>query len=262
MADVEPLVESSYRSRSRVSNSADDQGFAGKSQSAGISSSANDKGISAKCKRKLKKRTRRGGKKHTSKNSFKFSIMGNNVAGLVSKESSLRSVIQLFNKPSCITLQETKLGAKYRYDIENYKVFQKNRNSSGGGLLTAVVPDLNPTEVSTEIDDAEILVVQFELGTRRVRLINGYGPQDTDTLHNRLTFWLALEVEITAAKAENCNIIIQMDANSKVGRDIIADDPYLYADSNGQQLLDMVERNNLIIINTDSRCAGAITRYR
>ena len=114
--------------------------------------------------------------------------MCNNVDGVKSKEDSLNSTINIFNKPSCVVLQETKLGAKVKYDISDYLVFQRNRNSFGEGLITAVVPELDPFIVSNENEDAEILVVQMKLGTRMIRLINTYAPQDADTLTNCLEF--------------------------------------------------------------------------
>ena len=57
-------------------------------------------------------RTRRGGIKHKYNKGFNFTIMGNNVASLPKKKDSLHAVIEILKKPSCITLQETKLGEK------------------------------------------------------------------------------------------------------------------------------------------------------
>ena len=57
-------------------------------------------------------------------------------------------------------------------------------------------------------------------------------------------------------------MIIQMDANAKVGRNIISRDPNNVTDSNGPQLLDMIERQGLLMLNVDKNCNGSITRYR
>ena len=43
---------------------------------------------------------------------MKFTLLGNNTAGLKKKKESLEDVIELLRKPSCITLQETKLPKK------------------------------------------------------------------------------------------------------------------------------------------------------
>ena len=52
-----------------------------------------------------------------------------------------------------------------------------------------------------------------------------------------------------------------MDANAKVGADYIEGDPNVMS-SNGELLIDFVERNNLIICNGTDLCKGLITRTR
>ena len=73
---------------------------------------------------------------------------------------------------------------------------------------------------------------------------------------------ISLEKEILAAKGEDCEIIIQMDANAKVGNKVVPGDPHMASDSNGQELLAIIERQNLILLNADERCSGSITRFR
>ena len=148
--------------------------------------------------------------------------MGNNVASISKKKDSLKALIETCKRPSCITLQETNLGKSVKFDIENYEVFQNNRNSSGGGLLTAVDPSLNPWVVKSEDSSpAEILTVQLEVNENKIRLINGYGPQNDENLHNRLAFWTELDQEVVSAFSEGCLLVIQMDANAKVGNHMI-----------------------------------------
>ena len=160
-----------------------------------------------------------------------------------------------------ITLQETKLGQKTDFKIDNYQVFQRNRNRSGGGILTAVDPSLGPTLISCG-SEAEVLTVQVEVNQRHIRIINGYGPQSDEGQQKRLEFWYALDQEIVDAKRDGCMILIQMDANAKVGQSIIAGDPNQETDSNGHELLGLVERNGLVILNADDRCSGTVTRQR
>jgi exonuclease III len=146
--------------------------------------------------------------------------------------------------------------------LENYQVFQKNINGSGGGLLTAVDPSLNPMLISARNEEAEILTVQLKLNTLKLRVINGYGPQNDDTTQNKLNFWMGLEEEIIAAKSESCMILIQMDANAKVGRKIISLDPNSETDGNGKLLLELINRHGLVLLNVDRSCTGVITRQR
>ena len=164
--------------------------------------------------------------------------------------------------PSCVTLQETKLDKNAILSLENYQVFQKNRNGSGGRLLTAIDPNLKPMLISSRNDEAEILTVQIKCKNMQLRVINAYGPQDDDDQQSRLHFWMGLEEEVLSAKSESCMVIIQMDANAKVVRNILSSDPNTSADSNGRQMLELVTRQNLVLLNVDSKCSGAVTRYR
>ena len=189
-----------------------------------------------------------------------FTIIGCNVAGIRNKRDSIQSVIEMFKNPSCIMFQETKLGKTSDFPISNYEVFYKNRNSSGGGLLTAIDPHLQPLEVSSQ--DAEVLTVQIDVGQYCVRLINAYCPQNDDSEQKKLDFWTSLGEEIVTAQREDCLILIQMDANSKVGRHILANDPNQNQDDNGRKLVAMMETYGLLMLNRDSRCSGTVTRYR
>ena len=98
-----------------------------------------------------KKKTRRGLNKREIKRRntvFGFSIMGNNANGLGGKTDSLKNTLKIF-KPSCVTIQETKLRTK-KFEIPGYQVFLKNRQGLGGGLLTAVEENLAPVLVSSQ----------------------------------------------------------------------------------------------------------------
>ena len=90
----------------------------------------------------------------------------------------------------------------------------------GGGLLSAVHLDLNPALI-TSSEDIDLLVVQLEIENAKIRLINGYGPQEDDDEIKINLFWQSIETEIMCAKEENCLVIIQLDANAKVGKDDI-----------------------------------------
>ena len=111
--------------------------------------------------------------------------------------------------------------------IPGYQTFEKIRNNKGGGgLLTTVDEDLNPVLVSDGKDEVEILVVEADLGDKKIRILNGYGPQEDEDIQNVLSFWQELETEVIKAKDEGCFILIEMDANAKVGNKIIKDDPH------------------------------------
>ena len=167
--------------------------------------------------RKTKTKRGKGKKNKRRKNDvINFSLMGSNSNGLKAKLDSLKSNINIFGNPSCITIQETKLRKSGNIQIPGYQVFQLNRNGSlGGGLLSAVDVGLNPVLVAAGDDEIELLVVQVKIGHLNVRIFNAYGPQEDDTATCKL-FWQGLEKEIIRAKQENCCIIIEMDANAKL----------------------------------------------
>ena len=159
-----------------------------------------------------------------------------------------------------MTLQETKARKLGSIHLAGYQIFENiGVGGSGGGLLTAVDQHLNPVLISTGRDeDTEILTVQAKVGTNDIRIINRYGPQEDDVEQEVYNFWHEVEQEVIAAKEENCFVVIQMDANSKIGG---KDDPNNVT-ANGKLLLDVVERQNLTIVNKLNLCKGIITRER
>ena len=108
--------------------------------------------------------------------------------------------------------------------------------------------DLNPVLVSQGNDDVEILVVEANIGEKKLRIINAYGPQEDDNSQDILSFWQELEGEVIKAKDENCFIMIEMDANAKVGKKVVKGDPNEMT-NNGKLMLDLTERQNLVITN-------------
>ena len=187
--------------------------------------------------------------------------MGTNAAGLSSKVDSLVQNIKVFNNPSCIVIQETKMRKYGTVKLNNYQVFEKIRSGYGGGLLTAVNLNLNPVLVEAVNDESEILVVQCQVGKNGLRIINAYGPQEDDPTSKRLDFWQSLEQEVVAAKYLNMMVLIEMDANAKVGENVITRDPNCMSE-NGRLLLNLIERENLLLFNCSPQCTGVITRNR
>ena len=105
------------------------------------------------------------------------------------------------------------------------------------------------------------MTVEVGVGSEKIRIINGYGPQEHDDNSTILCFWQELEAEVIKAKDVNRNIIIQIDANAKLGSEVIKGDPHKMS-SNGKLLYDLLERQNLIVVNALDKCKGIITRER
>ena len=204
------------------------------------------------------KKTRRGKSKkkeeNMKKSPIKFSLLGSNSNGLKAKIDSLKNLIKIFDQPSCITIQETKMRKSFSIQLPGYQIFQLNRSGCGGGLLTAVDEQLDPVLVNAD-DEVELLIVQVKVGVHQIRVFNAYGPQETNPTES-LNFWLRLEQEIIRAKQDNCWILIEMDANAKL------DSEFHKMTENGKLMLEIVERQNLVILNKLPICQGQITRHR
>ena len=169
-------------------------------------------------------------------------ILGGNAAGLLNKKNSFLRNLSIF-KPAAYLIQETKVNRKNQVLVDDYVIFEHVRkNNVGGGVLTAVHKALNPISVSDEIDGEEIVVVEATFEDKRLRLINGYGPQETETEENRRNFFSRLDFEIKRAKISGSLICIEMDSNSKLGPLIVPDDPHQQS-ANGKLLEDVIKEN-------------------
>ena len=187
-------------------------------------------------------------------------MFSNNCNGANLKVESLKYEI----KRTCstiFTLQETHFSKKGRIKIEDFVIFEAIRKKEHGLMLGAHMK-LHPILISEYSDTFEMLVVQIKVDGREVRVITGYGPQKNLSLDKIMPFFSKLEKEIISAKLANKSIIIQMDANSKLGNKIIPQDPNEQT-PNGAVLSDIIDRNALIVANSlTPKCSGVITRRR
>jgi hypothetical protein len=111
-------------------------------------------------------------------------------------------------------------------------------------------------------EEFELLVVEVIIGGKSVRVITGYGPQENWKLEERTPFFNALEEEIVKAKSSEKAVYIQLDANSKLGPQVIQGDPHAQSD-NGKILSGIIEKNELCVINNSGKkCTGKIPRQR
>ena len=175
-------------------------------------------------------------------------------------------------------LQETKLYKEGKIKLEGFVIFEKHRKyKGGGGLLTAIHENFKPILVQDDDENADMMVVDVKLDSKiSARTINCYGPQEfsrkkksaegeaenTDPQPDKKIFFQKLQTEIQNAKSAGHLLCIQMDANSKFGREIIPNDPSLKMSENGKILYDIIKTEDLILVNSSNKCLGTITRYR
>ena len=107
---------------------------------------------------------------------------------------------------------------------------------------------LSPMLISEYSDDFELLVVEIKVQNKEVRIISGYGPQEVWNEAERLPFFLALEKEIIKAEMQGKSVIIELDSNSKLGPEVIPQDPHGQS-PNGKLLADIISRHTLIVAN-------------
>ena len=132
--------------------------------------------------------------------------------------------------------------------------------TGGGGLLTAVHKSLNPVRVGNDSDE-EVLVVEASIESKKVRFINGYGPQDDVDDEVRNGFFSRIDLEVKRAKLSGCFVCIEMDANAKLGKEINPGDPKEQS-RNGKLLEKVIIENELVLVNAKYLCKGIITRKR
>ena len=95
-----------------------------------------------------------------------------------------------------------------------------------------------------------------------IRIINGYGPQLSDSVERKRKFWNFLEKQVNNAIFAGAGLILQMDGNCHLGPEII--DGYVNEqNANGKLFCEFLRSNpHLTIINSLSLCEGKITRTR
>ena len=144
-------------------------------------------------------------------------IFSTNGAGVVGgKLSSLKAQVKL-TKSNVVTIQETHARRKGKIQLPDMVVFEAIRKAKGGGTLIASHKSLNPRLIESYEDEFELLVVELEPEEKNIRMISGYGPQENWTEEKQRPFFVALETEVEKANFAGKSIIIELNANAKLG---------------------------------------------
>ena len=187
-------------------------------------------------------------------------IISANAAQLKGKISSFKSELKKANA-GIFTMQESHYVTKGKLKIEDFQIFEAIRRKAKGGTIIGAHKGLNPCLIEEYDNDFELLVIEIKLTNKEIRIISGYGPQENWSENERMPFFLALEQEIIKAEIAGKSVIIEMDANSKLGPNIIPGDMHSQSE-NGKILADIIQRHNLIVGNGLSKCKGLVTRKR
>ena len=190
-----------------------------------------------------------------------LSLFTANAAGLKLKTQTLKNELN-YSECGIFTLQETHYRKKGKLSIENWEIFDSIGSKASGGSMLGAQKALNPILVEEYNEEFELLVVEANINDLEVRIITGYGPQESWSLEDRFPFFQALEEEIAKAGFAGKSIIISLDANSKLGSDNIPNDTHKQS-PNGKLFAGIINRHALIVINgLKGKSHGVITRKR
>ena len=93
------------------------------------------------------------------------------------------------SKCSNFTIQESHFTKKGKLKIENFETFEAIRKKQNGGTIIGINKALNPMLIKDYSDEFELVVVEIKLHNKEIRIISGYGPQETWSEAERLPFF-------------------------------------------------------------------------
>ena len=178
-------------------------------------------------------------------------------------------------QPCVFSIQETKRKANdppiKTYNLGNFQVFELKRikerveggkGLAGGGLAIGAIHGLEPVLTRQGDDDTECMSMEIKAGSHKFLFVTGYGPLIGDAPIRKKSFWKYLSEEVKSADERNVGLIIQMDSNSWVGKEVIPSDPN-EPNSNGKLMKKFLDENPaLSVVNSLPCCLGSITRER
>ena len=180
--------------------------------------------------------------------------MKNKVASLKSNITNLTAGI--------FTIQESNYNKRGCLKLDNWDIFEAIRNKKGGGTILGAHRGLKPILIQTYSEEYELIVIEISVGTKVIRVMTGYGPQETWLPEQRMPFFMSLEEEIAKAELSGRSIMICFDANSKMGPKHIPGDPHPMSE-NGNVLDEMFERHAITVANgLVAKATGVLTRKR
>ena len=206
-------------------------------------------------KKKVKeKRTRR-----STKHKKELTIFYNNINGFKSKSNSMVNIIRK-SRPTIVALCETKMGnnGKLKEIFSNYEIVPRITKQGKGGLLIAVEKNFfaESREV-TDSPDGNIMAVRLKVSDDCcLRLILGYGPQETEPAEEREAFMTELEIELERCSDLGEWPILIGDMNAKVQ---LSNGQLEDLSPNGKLLKILVDKHQLSILNFSDKCQGKWT---
>ena len=134
--------------------------------------------------------------------------------------------------------------------MEEFEIFEAIRkNKEKGGSMIGVHKSLEPVLIEEYSDNFELIVVEVKTSNQQIRIITGYGPQESWTSDERRPFFITLEEEISKSHTAGKPVIVELDANSKLGPEYVRGDVHIRSE-NGKMLSSIIETHALIVANS------------
>ena len=207
------------------------------------------------------KRVRRGRKAGTHKqsNNKTINFYYVNLNGYRSKKESLKQIIEE-NNIHILLLTETKVYSKTAIKLSGFQVFSVVRTKRyGSGLAIAIKNGICTAVMIDEGENAEFASVKLIIGSKQIRLILAYGPQEYSSKQEIDNFYENINIQLNRALIAGESVVLAGDFNAKLGKDIIPQDIHDMS-SNGKHLLNLINNFELVTMNSHEVCQGIFTR--
>ena len=162
-------------------------------------------------------------------------------------------------QPEIIVFTETKLssGNLLKKVFPEFKICPRSTKVGKCGIAVGVKLDTFQSALDvTESELHDILVVRIGMVSCNIRVILGYGPQETEPVEVREKFFTELEIEITKCNFENDIPLVIGDLNAKID---VESEKIISLSPNGKLLSDLIENNELEVLNFNPLCNGKWT---
>ena len=172
------------------------------------------------------------------------------------KRNSLTEILH-DHDPHLYLITETQLKSNVGMQIEGYTFYGRKREGKNGGGVGILVRNDVKNKTSPHVSDRniEIMWISIQRKTGRPLMIGVYyGQQESRTNKDEIELEMSLlREEISEMKMEG-DILMAMDANSKIG--LLGEN----ISRNGKLILKVFQDTGLSVLNNKEYCTGRITR--
>ena len=102
-----------------------------------------------------------------------------------------------------------------------HRTVDAEKGNQGGGIALGVLNDLEPSWIIEGDNEDEAITVEIWVEGFPIRLLCGYGPQESDSKQRKDKFWDYIDKEVQNSPKNGAGIIIQIDGNLWAGSEIV-----------------------------------------